>query len=241
MVKTPEKILKYFSALIFTDILVRGSEEDGGGFCKEKRPKNQSSYLLAPCRSTDFWEPGIWVGVLGGGCPPFLSGSSAAVKTYCCCCWHDSRSITFCRLDQCSFYSFYQFTAVRDNRQWKKRCWLLGVTGMTNLISRLWIDNVYEYYVSKCTLGNVCSMQILSTTQTSNNSNFIQFLEMLSTYVSFVRRLLFYYISRLLATAVCTILQLKWSLHFPGYFCCTISRCLLVRCHYSTGFSSSIQ
>ena len=48
----------------------------------------------------------------------------------------------------------------------------------------------YEYYVSKCTLGNVCSMQILSTTQTSNNSNFIQFLEMLSTYVSFVHRLL---------------------------------------------------
>ena len=123
------KILKYFFALIFTDILVRGSEEDGGGFCKENRPQNQSSYLLAPCRSTDFWEPGILVGVVGG-CPPFLSGSSAAVKTYYCC-WHDSRSITFCRLDQCSFYSFYQFTCKRQSPM-KKICWLLGVTGMTN-------------------------------------------------------------------------------------------------------------
>lgn len=83
------------------------------------------------------------------------------------------------------------YSCKRQSAMKKKICWLLGVTGMTNLISRLWIDNVR--ILRKCTLGNVCSMQILSTTQTSNNSNFIQFLEMLSTHVSFVHRLLFYY------------------------------------------------
>ena len=79
------------------------------------------------------------------------------------------------------------------------------------------ITYAHEYYVSKCTLGNVCSMQILTKTQTSNNSNFIQFLEMLSTYVSFVYRLLFYY-------------HVYWRLQSTTKMKLTFSRILLL--HY---------
>ena len=102
-------------------------------------PKNYKlrSYLLVPCRSIDFWEPGIWVGVVC--CPPFLSGKS--------CWWHDYRSITLCKLDQCSFTTCpakHQMLAFTMSNLIDKVCTSLNT--WQYLLCKFWVDRDFKQF-----------------------------------------------------------------------------------------------